>query len=130
MKQRMVNKVHNKMQKRICAMAIFFVMTASVFVCSLSLGISDSYDGLFYAVPLQTSAMSEGNMRETSLAAPIMPGHSISEDYRQEALLKGQHFNLKCITMLFVILAICSCMWFNSYDRSGFTKKVKFRLLI
>lgn len=130
MKQRMVNTVQNEMQKRICAMVILLVMAASGFMCSMSLRISDNNGGLFYTLSERTSAMSDGHMKKTSLAAPVMPGHSIREDYRQEAFLKGQHFNLKCIIMLFVILAICSCLWFNSYERVGVIKEVKFRLLI
>ncbi len=117
-------------KKRICALVTLSVMIASVFVSSLSLGVSERTGGVFYKAFGKSSAMSDGHAGNTSLGALQLPGHRIIEDYRQEMFLKGQHFNLKCITILVVILAIYSCLWLNSYLKVRIFRKVKFRLLI
>ena len=119
-----------KMPKIICALLLLFVMLASLFVCSLSLGLSEKCDGVFYGTFHNSSAMSEGNKDRASLGALSLPGHRIIEDYRQEAFLKEQQFNLKCIILLLILSSICFCLWFNSYLRIGIVKKVRFRLLI
>ena len=117
-------------KKRICALVTLSVMIASVFVCSLALGVSEWSDGLFYKAIEKSSGMSDGHAGNTSLGALQLPGHRIVEDCQQETFLKGQHFNLKCMAMLIVILAIYSCLWFDSYLKVRIFRKVKFRLLI
>ena len=101
--------------------AVSLILTMFVLI---SVTFSDSY------VLSCSSSMPEKQENRTSLGAVSLPGRSITNDGRLEALLENQQYELNFIVNYLVVFFVCCSLWRRTYNKSENFRKVNYRLLI
>ena len=120
----------SKTMRQMCASVVLMAMLVLIVASFSELCVCEPVKGVLYKTSRPDLSMTGNHIPSASLGAISTPGWSITSDYRVEAVLRNQQYEVKCIVIYFTVFAICCFLWNIANKKTGNFKKVDCRLLI